>query len=1169
MVPYPTTMNSMCFRAALILQFVASSAWAQFGPIQPVENGIAEIQEVLTADLDLDGDQDIVVLADLGSSLLRIENLDGLGAFGPPQVIRSGMAGYSEVALTDLNGDLYPDLAISTGSDSLVFWKPNLGNGFFGADVPTTLAAIALPSGFGALICANITGDTLPEIIITSGDSLLWAINSTNGFVDRGGIPRDAGTFCPVLQAGDLDLDGDMDLIAVQSELTVFENNDGLGTNWLTTAFPSTIGWTSGKNMQLLDADGDGDLDLLGQDHQTRWVRNYHVEGQPWPSFVGEQFEPIHLSLNSGTAGHLGCGGTIDLVWRNLGSGVRWTSFDPIANAFAPPIALPDLPQGHRFHIADLNGDTRNDLIIAHNDSISWYANGLSLTDTISLVAPDILCANGGSIYLPLHTPIDGGIWTGPNVSNELFNTGGLDGGTYILTYTVIDTTGCPLSGAMDVVLIDAPTISTVDPLLDPQCPGDQIQFIASPGGEWYGAADVNGYLYTGCDARPLFGEVILLYTDQTEGQCSASLDLNILPCGGLAFGGPSVLCEDGPQQVITAQTATFGSVTMDGPLDSVVFMPPASVYGYFDPGQGPGFYTITAAGGGPGECVAYDTLVVEVLPAITGLFLEPFDTLCVTAEQYALDQASLPDGLWSGPGVDTDLNTFTPPGVGDFTLTYAVFNKFCGAYASQPISVIAEVAIDPQLNGLICTSDPPVQLTAVPSGVVWDPPVTTNGVFDPGTVPLNTQVIACTYTDVTGAVCPGLVTGFTMGAPASVSWNVTDTTYCVGDTVLLVAFGPIGYTYFSGGGIVEELTFGCTFAGPVPGVYELIVGAQSPGECANADTLLVLVGDTAPIVEGPLLLPFCAGDGQSPIALPDGVPTGGTWSGPGVANGSLDAGSIGAGSFTLSYSASEPEFGCSASADVEIQVYDTVLVFAGLGDLLFCSDDASALFSAQPEGGTWSAPVGFDGFFDPASVPVGNYALQYIWTGQGGCTLVNAPRSLLVADPVVPTIFLNGTPAESGTLCPTDFPAVFTATPTFGSWGGTMPTSNDTLIIEVWQFPPGTPLSIIALASPLLDCPSLSSVDYVVDLCTSITPTEGAHAFTLRPNPASDHVMIEGPSGERMDVRLIDALGRTLEAARSTFMPHSLDVHALAPGSYLVHIDRMGGTEVLRLVVR
>lgn len=60
MVPYPTTMNSMCFRAALIMQCLASNAWAQFGPIQPVEYGIAEIQEVLTADLDLDGDQDIV-----------------------------------------------------------------------------------------------------------------------------------------------------------------------------------------------------------------------------------------------------------------------------------------------------------------------------------------------------------------------------------------------------------------------------------------------------------------------------------------------------------------------------------------------------------------------------------------------------------------------------------------------------------------------------------------------------------------------------------------------------------------------------------------------------------------------------------------------------------------------------------------------------------------------------------------------------------------------------------------------------------------------------------------------------------------------------------------------------------------------------------------------------
>ena len=90
-----------------------------------------------------------------------------------------------------------------------------------------------------------------------------------------------------------------------------------------------------------------------------------------------------------------------------------------------------------------------------------------------------------------------------------------------------------------------------------------------------------------------------------------------------------------------------------------------------------------------------------------------------------------------------------------------------------------------------------------------------------------------------------------------------------------------------------------------------------------------------------------------------------------------------------------------------------------------------------------------------------------------------------------------------------------------------------------------------------------------MVDLCTSITPTEGAHAFTLRPNPASDHVTIEGPSGERVDVRLIDALGRSVAAARNTFLPHSLDVRELVPGSYLVHIDRMGGTEVLRLVVR
>lgn len=1145
-------------------------ATAQFGPLQPVEDGIAEIQEILSADLDLDGDQDLLVLSDLGTTLLRFENLDGLGNFGPPQVIRDGMAGYAEVALTDLNGDQYPDLAISTASDPFVFWKANLGTGFFGADVPTSLPAIALPSGFGALICAHVAGDPLPEIIIATSDSVAWAINSINGFVGRSGTPRDAGTFCPVLRAGDLDLDGDVDLIAVQSELTIFENSDGIGTSWVSTAFPSTIGWTSGKNMQLLDADADGDLDLLGQDHQTRWVRNLHVEGQPWPSFVGEQFEPIHLSLNTGTAGQLGCGSTIDLVWRDLGSDVRWTSFDPITNVFAAAIPLPDLPRGQRFHITDLNGDTRNDLVIAHNDSISWFTNGLSLSDSIALSPPGVLCTDGGSIYLPSHTPLDGGVWNGPNILNNLFSTGGLDAGTITLSYTVIDSTGCPLRGAMDVELIDAPTITTLDTLLDIQCPGDQIQFTAYPPfGEWFGAVDANGLLYTGCDVRPLTGEVFFIYTDQTEGSCGASVDLNILACGGLSLGGPNILCESAGQQVYSAQGPALGSVNIAGPFDSTAFVPPGTMYGYFDPAQGPGFYTITASGGGANECTAFDTLVVEVLPAISGLYLEPFDTLCIAAEGYLLDQASLPGGVWAGPGVDPDLETFTPFASGDFTLTYSVFDDFCSAIVSQVITVVADVTIDPQFNGLVCTDSPATQLTAVPGPVVWDAPVSADGIFDPATVPLNTQVLSCTFTDVTGAACTGMVTGFVMGALTPVSWNVSDTTYCVGDTVLLAAYGPMDYTYYTGGGIIDVLPFGCNFTAPVAGTYELIVGAQSPGECANADTLLLTLSDTAPTVEAPLLLPFCAGAGQTPVPLPDGTPAFGTWSGPGVSNGSLDATTLGAGSFTLTYTASEPEFGCSASADVDIQVYDTVLVFAGLGDLLFCTNEGGAIFSAEPEGGLWDAPVGTDGLFDPASVDTGTYALVYTWTGQGGCTLLNAPQVLVVSDPVVPTIFLNGTLAGNGTLCPTDLPAVFTAEPASGSWGGTVPTSNDTLILVDGQFPPGTPLTIIALASPFQDCASQSSVDYVVDLCTAIAPLVGPSVFTIRPNPASDHVVIDGPLGQPVDVRLIDPLGRIVMAVKNTSLPHSLDVHELAPGSYLLHIDRLGGADVLRLVLQ
>lgn len=319
------------------------------------------------------------------------------------------------------------------------------------------------------------------------------------------------------------------------------------------------------------------------------------------------------------------------------------------------------------------------------------------------------------------------------------------------------------------------------------------------------------------------------------------------------------------------------------------------------------------------------------------------------------------------------------------------------------------------------------------------------------GTVPLNTQVIACTYTDVTGGGLPRAGDGLHNGRPGirfveRDGYHLLRGRYRAPRSVRADRLYLFLWRRHCGRAHVRLHVRGST----LPGVYELIVGAQSPGECTNADTLLVLVGDTAPIVEGPLLLPFCAREWSITGRAAGRCADRGSWSGPGVANGSWTRVPSVRDRSRSPIPRASPSSAAPASADVEIQVYDTVLVFAGLGDLLFCSDRCERPIPARNRkeahgqrrsgsmassiglcaGGQLRAPVHLDR-------PGRLYARQRL-------NRSSWPTRWCLR------CFLNGTPAESGTLCPTDFPAVFTATPAFGSWGGTVPTSNDTLIIEV-----------------------------------------------------------------------------------------------------------------------
>ncbi|HXH28224.1 MAG TPA: VCBS repeat-containing protein, partial [Candidatus Polarisedimenticolia bacterium] len=369
---------------ATIAWYENTDGQGTFGPAQAITTSASGAASVVAADVDGDGDLDVVSASEFDDTVAWYENTDGQGSFGPKQTISSSASGATSVAVADLDRDGDLDVIAALPLVATVVWYENTdGQGSFGAAQTVTTTASIASSVYAADVDAD--GD-LDVLCASSGnDTVAWYEN-TNGQGSFGSAQAitttAAGAYSVV--AADVDGDGDLDVLSasVDDDAVRWFENETIhkhgAFSWAGGITKSAVGVSS---VFVADLDGDGDLDALSAsqgDNQVAWYENTDGQGGFWTVRI---IASNAIGASSVFAGDMDGDGDLDVVaaissndtvvWyeNEDGQGTLTSNVFHEVTTSASGVAS--------VFVADVDGDGDLDVLSAspNDDTIAWYEN--------------------------------------------------------------------------------------------------------------------------------------------------------------------------------------------------------------------------------------------------------------------------------------------------------------------------------------------------------------------------------------------------------------------------------------------------------------------------------------------------------------------------------------------------------------------------------------------------------------------------------------------------------------------------------------------------------------------------------------------------------------------------------------------------------------------------
>ncbi len=247
----------VCLVSALPLALAAPAAALSFAP--PVHYGLGgRPADLATADLNGDGLPDIVASAGRGVDILLGR---GLGRFAPatriPLEHRPGA-----IVLTDFDRDGTVDVVTASGDGTV---SVLLGDGSGAFVLKGTFPTGATPSDVAV---GDLTGDGVPDVATADGDGLsILAGDGAGGLLSP--LHLAVGEGCRRIVAGDLDLDGTLDLAFTRNSWEEYSGfgvllGDGAGGFSPLASYGTVL---EPGDLALCDLNGDRRPDLVTAGH--------------------------------------------------------------------------------------------------------------------------------------------------------------------------------------------------------------------------------------------------------------------------------------------------------------------------------------------------------------------------------------------------------------------------------------------------------------------------------------------------------------------------------------------------------------------------------------------------------------------------------------------------------------------------------------------------------------------------------------------------------------------------------------------------------------------------------------------------------------------------------------------------------------------------------------